>query len=155
MIRSALQYDLMGNIPRGESPWGRAPTIRFGMAADAINVSDTCYMTVVQYYLANLGTTMESQVTSSVAPPIYVETSLRCNLSVVNSFSVPLRLAVCCASPSFLYRISLEELQDPSSLVAARLSRTCILAVTSEVTSYQIPDDRVCRDDSSGTRTRI
>ena len=130
MIRSTLRYNLMGNIPRGESPWGRAPTIRFGMAADAINVSDTCYMTVVQYYLANLGTTMESQVTSSVAPPIYVETSLRCNLSVVNSFSVPLCLAVCRASPSFLYQISLEELRDPSSLVAARLSRTRILAVT-------------------------
>ena len=68
MIRSALRYDLMGIIPRGESPWGQAPTIRFEMAVDAINVSDTCYLTVVRYYLANLGTTMESQVRSSVAP---------------------------------------------------------------------------------------
>jgi len=61
----------MGIIPRGESPWGWAPTIRSGMAADAINVSDTCYMTAVRYYLANLGTTMESQVRSSVGPSVY------------------------------------------------------------------------------------
>ena len=67
MICSALRYDLMGIIPRGESPWGRAPTIRFWMAADAINVSEPTYLTAVLYYLANLGTTMESQVTSSVA----------------------------------------------------------------------------------------
>jgi len=40
------------------------------MAADAINVSETTYLTAVRYYLANLGTTMESQVRSSVAPPI-------------------------------------------------------------------------------------
>jgi len=38
------------------------------MAADAINVSETTYSTAVRYYLANLGTTMESQVRSSVAP---------------------------------------------------------------------------------------
>jgi len=60
----------MGIIPRGESPWGWAPTIRFGMAVDAINVSDTFCLTAVRYYLANLGTTMESQVRSSVAPPL-------------------------------------------------------------------------------------
>ena len=58
----------MGIVPRGESPWGWAPTIRFGMAADAINVSETTYLTAVRYYLANLGTTMESQVRSSVYP---------------------------------------------------------------------------------------
>jgi len=46
-IRSALRYNLMGIIPRGESPWGQAPTIRFWMADDAINVSDTCYLTAV------------------------------------------------------------------------------------------------------------
>jgi len=60
----------MGIIPHGESPWGWAPTIHFGMAADAINVLETTYMTAVLYYLANLGTTMESQVRSSVAPPL-------------------------------------------------------------------------------------
>jgi len=54
-IHSALRYDLMGIIPRGESPWGWAPTVRFGMAADAINVSETTYLTAVRYYLANLG----------------------------------------------------------------------------------------------------
>jgi len=58
----------MGIVPRGESPWGRAPTIRFWMAVDAINVSESTYLTAVRYYLANLGTTMESQVRSSVAP---------------------------------------------------------------------------------------
>ena len=61
----------MGIVPRGESPWGWAPTIRFGMAADAINVSETTYLTAVLYYLANLGTTMESQVRSFVAPWIF------------------------------------------------------------------------------------
>ena len=60
----------MGIIPHGESPWGWAPTIRFWMAIDAINVSDTCYLTAVRYYLANLGTTMESQVRSSVGPSV-------------------------------------------------------------------------------------
>ena len=54
----------MGN-PHG----GRAPTIHFRMAVDAINVSETTYLTAVRYYLANLGTTMESQVRSSVGPP--------------------------------------------------------------------------------------
>ena len=95
MIRSVLRYDLMGIILHGEFPWGWAPTIRFGMAADAINVSDTYDLTAVRYYLANLGTTMESQVTSSVAPlcePIHR------NLSVLDPFLSSPRLAVCRAS---------------------------------------------------------
>src|SRR5712671_1020316 len=97
MIRSALRYDLMGIIPRGESPWGWAPTICFGMATDAINVSETTYLTAVQYYLANLGTTMESQVRSSVAPYYHAEV-----LPIHLFFSLfSLRLAVCCA-PLFL-----------------------------------------------------
>jgi len=58
----------MGIIPHGESLWGWAPTIRFRMATDAINISETTYLTVVRYYLANLGTTMEFQVRSSVYP---------------------------------------------------------------------------------------
>ena len=77
----------MGIIPRGESPWGRAPTICFGMAADAINVSDTRYLTAVRYYLANLGTTMESQVRSFIAPSVM--TFHRLNLSVPEA-SLPL-----------------------------------------------------------------
>src|SRR5712671_5033826 len=66
----------MGIVPHGEPPWGWAPTIRFGMAADAINVSETTYLTAVRYYLANLGTTMESQVRSSVYPSVYLSTPL-------------------------------------------------------------------------------
>src|SRR5712675_892132 len=42
------------------------------MAADAINVSETTYLTGVRYYIANLGTTMESQVRSSVFPTFSV-----------------------------------------------------------------------------------
>src|SRR5712671_4324996 len=82
----------MGIIPRGESPWGWAPTIRFGMAADAINVSDTCYMTAERYYLANLGMTMESQVRSSVYPlvaPLFLSILSQSILSTCLSFPAP------------------------------------------------------------------
>src|SRR5712672_936720 len=102
MIRSALRYDLMGIIPRGESPWGRAPTIRFGMAADAINVSQITYSTAVRYYIANLGTTMESQVRSSVysvGPPYSVYSA--CSVAIYSLLTpspFPLRFAVCRAS---------------------------------------------------------
>src|SRR5712672_629952 len=85
----------MGIIPRGESPWGWAPTIRFWMAVDAINVSDTCYLTAVRYYLANLGTTMESQVTSSVAP---LEV-LSATIQVVANLFFFLSCASLCAAP--------------------------------------------------------
>src|SRR5712672_3518943 len=94
MICSALRYNLMGNIPRGESPWGWAPTIHFGMAADAINVSDTCYLTAVLYYIANLGTTMESQVRSSVGPPV---SPLR--IYLLPPFSLSFPRAPLCAAP--------------------------------------------------------
>src|SRR5712671_4528957 len=88
----------MGIIPHGESPWGWAPTIRFGMAVDAISVLDTCYLTAVRYYLANLGTTLESQVTSSVAPPTICLSHLQSILFLIHLPS--LRLAVCRASLS-------------------------------------------------------
>src|SRR5882757_4935523 len=105
MIRSALRYDLMGIIPHEESPWGWAPTIRFGMAADAINVSETTYLTAVLYYLVNLGTTLESQVRSSVAPPcrrlstvvnfsnrLFLSSPFSSHLAVCRAFlSTPLR----------------------------------------------------------------
>src|SRR5712671_3471218 len=120
------------------------------MAADAINVSDTCYLTAVRYYLANLGTTMESQVRSSVGPPTFCLPCIFCP----NLFSCPpshlLRLAVCRAPPLTSPATPRRSLFD---LVAARLSRTRILAVTSDLTSYQIPDDRIRREDSSETRT--
>src|SRR5882757_6286559 len=99
----------MGIIPRGESPWGRAPTIRFGMAADAINVSETTYMTAVLYYLANLGTTMESQVRSSVSFPRICRTICLFCLSClfgrsIYSFDFLLFLrASLCAMPLPLY----------------------------------------------------
>src|SRR5712672_3031522 len=100
-MRSALRYDLMGIIPRGESPWGWAPTICFGMATDAINVSETTYLTAVQYYLANLGTTMESQVRSSVAPCYSVSLlPFYCNLYSDSSL---LPCASLCAAPLPLY----------------------------------------------------
>src|SRR5712675_962305 len=98
MICSALRYNLMGNIPRGESPWGWAPTIHFGMAVDAINVSETCYLTAVLYYIANLGTTMESQVRSSVA--------------------------LCCIQTSLYYPL----FQSPSPLLCASLCATLSLS---------------------------
>src|SRR5712671_1646054 len=63
-IHSAIRYDLMGIMSCGESPWGWAPTIRFRMAVDAIDVMSTTYLPDVRYYLANLGTALESQVTS-------------------------------------------------------------------------------------------
>src|SRR5712675_315249 len=87
-----LRYDLMRIIPRGESPWGWAPTIRFGMAVDAISVSDACYMTAVRYYLANLGTTMESQVRSFVGSP-----SLSVCRNLVSGFLFPLCASLCAA----------------------------------------------------------
>jgi len=46
-IHSAIRYDLMGIISCGESPWGWAPTIRFGVAVDAI--SDLELLTCLQY----------------------------------------------------------------------------------------------------------
>jgi len=142
----------MGIISHGESPWGWAPTICFGMAADAINVSETTYKTAVRYYLANLGTTMESQVRSSVsslesvASPVSTPT-----YRFLTLLSVPLHLAVCRAS--LFSELSNVE-GAPSTQVTACQSRTRILAVTSDLTSYQIPDDRVRREDSSGIRTQ-
>jgi len=91
----------MGIIPRGESPWGWAPTLRFGMAADAINISETTYLTAVRYYLANLGTTMESQVRSSVRPShsVYPDYPvLLCQESIPLTLSSP--CASLCAVPS-------------------------------------------------------
>src|SRR5712675_1665605 len=119
----------MGIIPRGESPWGWAPTIRFGMAADAISVSETTYLTAVRYYLANLGTTVESQVRSFVYSPILsdpLSDPFYLNLSVVlfSSPSVPR-----CVPRPLSTGLTISR-RDPPNLVAARLSRTHILAVT-------------------------
>jgi len=111
----------MGIIPHGESPWGRAPTIRFGMAADAINVSETTYMTAVRYYLANLGTTMESQVRSSVRPPIFCLVCLSVTIYSLAPPLLPLRLAVCRALSLILLAILRK---GQLELVAARQSRT-------------------------------
>src|SRR5712672_518060 len=55
-----------GDYPSEGIPLRLHPTIRFGMAVDAIKRLGTTYRPVVRYYLANLGTTMESQVRSSV-----------------------------------------------------------------------------------------
>ena len=80
------------------------------MAADAINVSETTYLTAVRYYLANLGTTMESQVRSSVGPSHSVESPysvdsvypdysvLLCRESTLLTLSSP--CALLCAAPS-------------------------------------------------------
>src|SRR5882757_6224011 len=115
MIRSALRYDLMGIIPRGESPWGWAPTIRFGMAADAISVSETTYLTAVRYYLANLGTTMESQVRSSVGLPLILSVclpvlsplSLACSAAIYPLLTLSLSpCASLCAAHPLLVRPS-------------------------------------------------
>src|SRR5712675_1200866 len=119
----------MGIIPHGEPPWGWAPTIRFGMAADAINVSETTYLTAVRYYLANLGTTMESQVRSSVGPFSYPLPYH--NPSSLDPYRLPLRLAVCRASPSHTTLDSTNKTTNKQ--VTARLSRTRILAVTEAV----------------------
>jgi len=123
----------MGIVLCRESPWGWAPTIHFGMAVDAINVSEITYATPVPYYLANLGTTMESQVRSSVAlcrtpvTPLY-RLGFPFNLSQVLS---PFPCAsLCAALPSLSLWISLRDSQGLYNLVAARLSRTPILAVT-------------------------
>ena len=43
------------------------------MAVDAINDSKATYRLAVRYYLANLGTTMESQVRSFVYPCILAD----------------------------------------------------------------------------------
>src|SRR5712671_2740789 len=120
MICSALRYDLMGIVPRGESPWGWAPTIHFGMAADAINVSETTYLTVVRYYLANLGTTVESQVRSSVAPQIFCQFCLSCrNLPKSLSFLLAPRCVPHSLPSSPLSKSSKGDRKAPLSLVAA------------------------------------
>jgi len=136
----------MGIIPRGESPWGGAPTIRFGMAADAINVSETTYLTVVRYYLANLGTTMESQVRSSrctltpVVPSAYSgtpPTSVQIYQSLTPS-SFP--CALLCAT--LLSSLNGQTYKGTLlTQVAARQSRTRILAVTLREGSYGKPSE--------------
>src|SRR5712671_6426117 len=136
MIHSVLRYDLMGIIPRGESPWGWTPTIHFGMVADAINVSETTYLTDVRYYLANLGTTMESQVRSSVdsvysvysvSPSVYpVATAVA--PSIYPFYPLFSCASLCAVLPSASKPNNLH--YDLAPLVAARLSRTRILAVT-------------------------
>jgi len=69
-----VQYDISSTTIRSDgdySLWGIPlrldSTIRFGMAVDAPSDSEATYLTTVRYYLANLGTTMESQVRSSVS----------------------------------------------------------------------------------------
>src|SRR5712675_2915753 len=87
----------MGIIPHGEPPWGWASTIRFGMATDAISVSETTYLTAVRYYLANLGTTMESQVRSSVAPHYSVYSVKFLTISIYLSYLSPPCASLCAA----------------------------------------------------------
>jgi len=66
------------------------------MAADAINASITTYLPAVRYYLANLGTTMESQVRSSVLT-VFLSTpsEYRQPIYYPLSSSFPSRLTVC------------------------------------------------------------
>ena len=45
---STLRYDLMGIIPRRGFPCAWIPTIRFGMATGAINVSETTCLSTVR-----------------------------------------------------------------------------------------------------------
>src|SRR5712672_469972 len=107
----------MGNIPCGGFPCNWTPTIRFEMAVDANNEPETTYLTAVRYYLANLGTTVESQVRSSVYSVYSVYSAYSVFLSGCrlptsrrNLFPLPpslLRLAVCHAPSAYPLRLSL------------------------------------------------
>ena len=112
-----------GDYPSEGIPLRLFPTIRFGIAIDAINVSESTYLPSVRYYLANLGTTMESQVRSSVfspkspilhLPPVDVGCHPGLQQSIHFS-SFPPRFAVC--------RAFLQSFQN-SSLRRKRFSRT-------------------------------
>src|SRR5712672_4527697 len=70
-IRSDGDYTPWG-IPMGLGPLLYA----LGWPLMPSNVSDTYDLTAVRYYLANLGATMESQVTSSVLSPRICRTPL-------------------------------------------------------------------------------
>ena len=103
-----IHYDTFSNTIRSDGdyplegiPLRLHPTIRFGMAVDAINVSRTTYLTVVRYYLANLETTMESQVRSSVFPVSLDIDNLLCTAIHCSSPS-PLSCASLCAAHSLL-----------------------------------------------------
>ena len=126
----------MGIIPCGESPWGWAPTIRYGMATDAINISETCYLTAVLYYIANLGMTMESQVRSSGRTLICHTFCLSVAIySLLTSLSSP--CASLCAVPPLSHTLY-DPVQNRHDLVAARLSRTRTLAVTIGVHLFEL-----------------
>src|SRR5712671_3972026 len=115
----------MGITPVGNPHGAGPPTIRFWMAADAINVSDTCDLTDVRHYLANLGMTMESQVRSFVAPPV---SPLLRYYPLLLTFLFSPCTSLCAALP---FRTSQEiSRRSQFALVAARQSRTRILAVT-------------------------
>src|SRR5712671_6453380 len=77
-------------------------TIRFWMAADAINVSDFCYHLPLYKYIVNLGATMELQVRSSVYSVYFCLSCLFPCLSVVPSQNLVFSLCPCallCATP--------------------------------------------------------
>jgi len=105
------------------------------MAADAISVSETTYLTAVLYYITNLGTTVESQVRSFVALPVSLLHYSPLSKSISSQFSSPLsRASLCAVLPSPLNTKFTLRLEDDQ--VAARQSRTHILAVTSDLTFF-------------------
>src|SRR5712672_1438581 len=99
------------------------------MAVDAINVSELTYLSVIRHYLANLGTTMESQVTSSVylssvsfssssrpsplSPPVFSLQSAKSSLDL-SPFSCVL---LCAAPPPIPQRPCLPPYYSPSRLL--------------------------------------
>jgi len=86
---SALRYDLMGITLRRGFPCVWTPTIRFRMAVDAIAFRILSTRLPVRYYLANLGTTMESQVRSSVHPSTLSILSIPSYLSLCQTVCLP------------------------------------------------------------------
>jgi len=118
-IRSALRYDLMGIIPVG-IPMGLTPTIRFGMAAD--DHVRILLLDAVLYYLANLGTTMESKLDLSSQPlyPVY-------SCAIYSLILLSPLCASLCAAPPLANSTNPREILDS---VAASHSKDRILAVT-------------------------
>jgi len=104
----ALRYDLMRDYPSEGIPLYLDPYYTLSDGRWCHRVSYSAYLSVVQYYLANLGTTMESQVRSFRLLPVSLCLSpVDPWLAGIYRLLSPSPSASLCAAPPLSFPLSL------------------------------------------------